>query len=264
MDVGNTAYQQACVAEVIAIAKANGFDGVYWDDVNYSLSWSLRYSGATIPAYPTDDSWQKAHTSFLTYAEAQIHAASLLLMGNIASNGPTCGGAAPNCWQQWNTLMDGAMEQSWTDGSLGPAQQIPYWPNKLVNAAWSEAHGKVTILDAFNSTEAGNTYGIASMLLVAGGNLTYGTDNSSPTLAETWYLEYTTAQQLGAAVGAYSQLANGVYKRQFANGVVLVNPTASSVATFSLGGGTYSGSGLTGVASVSLPPTTGYVLLKDP
>jgi hypothetical protein len=43
---------------------------------------------------------------------------------------------------------------------------------------------------------------------------------------------------------------------------VLANPTGNSISTFSLGGGTYTGSGLTNVQSVALGPTSGLVLLK--
>ena len=61
------------------------------------------------------------------------------------------------------------MEESWTNGGEGPGQQVPDWSTKLDNVAWSEANGKFAILNSYNTTEAGNTYGLASMLLVAGG-----------------------------------------------------------------------------------------------
>ena len=79
---------------------------------------------------------------------------------------------------------------------------------------------------------------------------------------EVWYPEYSTGQQLGTPSAAYTRLSNGVYKRQFANGIVLVNPTANSIGTFSLGGGVYSGSGLTNVKSVSMGPTSGLLLIR--
>ncbi len=63
--------------------------------------------------------------------------------------------------------------------------------------------------------------------------------------------------------GAYTKLSNGAYERQFQNGLVLVNPTANTIGSVSLGGGTYTGSGLTSVSSVSLAPTTGLILLAD-
>ncbi len=100
------------------------------------------------------------------------------------------------------------------------------------------------------------------MLLAASGNASYSTSNTNVTSAENWFPEYSTAQALGAPAGPYSILRNGVYERAFSNGIVLVNPTMSWMPGFSLGGGLYSGSGLSSVSSVSMAPTSGLILLK--
>jgi hypothetical protein len=52
-----------------------------------------------------------------------------------------------------------------------------------------------------------------------------------------------------------------VYRRDFANGVVLVNPSTSPAGVVGLGA-TFSGSGLTDVSSVSLGATSGVILLR--
>src|SRR5205085_1825842 len=128
---------------------------------------------------------------------------------------------------------------------------------------WSEANHKLMILHSWNTTQTGNRYGLASMLLAANGESSFSTSNGCYSTCEAWYPEYATAQQLGAPVGSYTRLSNGVYERWYQNGLVLANPSANSVSSFSLGGGTYTGSGLTGVSSVSMGPTTGYILLAD-
>ncbi len=132
----------------------------------------------------------------LTYAGTQLHSNGLLAVANM-------GGVAgySGLWQQWTAPIDGGEEESWTDGKLGLAQQIPFWASKLANAAWSQANGKLVILHSWNTTQAGNAYGLASMLLIAGGSASYSTSNSRYTNCETWYPEYTTAQQLGAPLG---------------------------------------------------------------
>jgi hypothetical protein len=94
------------------------------------------------------------------------------------------------------------------------------------------------------------------------GHASYSTSNANDVGYEMWYPEYFTAQRLGAPRGRFSQRSNGVYQRRFANGIVLVNPTAHSVGAFSLGGGRYSGSGLTNVAAVSMGPTSGLILTR--
>jgi Hypothetical glycosyl hydrolase family 15 len=254
MDPANPGYQQACMSTAIATAKQYGFDGVFFDGLGATLRWVLP-AGTTIPQYPTDASYQGAVTSMLTYAGQAMHANGLIVFGNICGSTLT-----PGLWQQWTAPLDGAEEESWTDGGLGLAQQVPNWRAKLAAIDWSEANGKYTILHSYNTTEAGNTYGMASMMLVGGGHTSYSVSNADYTSSESWYPEYDTAQSLGAAAGPYKQLADGVYERVFANGIVLVNPTASTVPNFALGGGTYSGSGVTNATSATMAPTSALIL----
>jgi hypothetical protein len=98
------------------------------------------------------------------------------------------------------------------------------------------------------------------MMLVAAGHTSYSVSNADYAASESWYPEYNTAQSLGAAAGPYRQLANGLYERVFANGIVLVNPTTTPLRTFTLGGGTYSGSGLTNATAATMAPTSGLIL----
>jgi hypothetical protein len=257
MDIGDSAYQQACLTHAVALAKKYGFDGVYFDDLSAWIGWGLP-RGSHLPKYPTISAWQAAMYSLISYAAPTVHTNGLLLVGNIGGATMTAG-----LWQKWTGPLDGSEEESWTDGGAGLAQQSPDWTRKLANVAWSEANGKIAILHSYNTTEPGNTYGLASMMLVANGESNYSTANGgSYTSYEMWYPEYGTAQQLGAPTGAYSKLADGVYERVFQNGIVLVNPSTTSIPAFSLGGGIYSGSQLNNVTSVSMGPTSGLILLR--
>ncbi len=252
-DLGNPAYQQTCATNAINLAKQYGFDGIFWDTADGNLGDFLG-SGVSVPEYPTQASWQAAMGSALAYLGAAMHAAGLLSIANISSIDQAT-------WEQWAGYNDGVEEESWTDGGLGLAQQIPYFQQKLAELSWTAAHQKYEILHSFNAGETPDTFGLAAMLLAANGYASYSVSNAN-NADETWWPEYGTAQQLGAPTGPYTILANGVYERAFANGIVLVNPTGSSVPSFSLGGGSYSGSGLMNVQSVSLGPTTALILLK--
>jgi hypothetical protein len=223
--------------------------------VNAALKWVLP-PGVTVPQYPNDTSWQAAMLSMLSYAGSQMHANGRLNIGNI-------GGSVmyPGLWQKWNGPMDGAEEESWTDDGTGIKNGIWAWPKHLAAVAWSEANGKMAILHSWDGTHLGNVYGLASMMLIAGGQSSYSTSNICYSSCEAWYPEYATAAQLGAPAGPYTQLANGVYTRRFQNGIVLVNPTAASVPAFSLIGGPYTGSGLTNVTRIGMAPTSGYILI---
>jgi hypothetical protein len=260
LDVGNPGYQQACISHAVGLARKMGFDGVFFDGVGAKLGYNFGGSpNMTIPEYPTVASFQAAMYSFIAYAGPTIHAGGKMVIANI-------GGATwtPGLWQQWNGPLDGAEEESWTDGGQGPAQQLPWWGQKLGNVAWSEANGKIVLLHSYNTTQAGNVYGLASMLLVAGGRTSYSTSNGNIVNYEAWYPEYLASAFLGAPLGSYRRLSNGVYERHFAGGVVAVNPSSNAVGPFSLGGGPYSGSGLNAVSSVSMGPMSGLIMLGHP
>jgi len=221
--------------------------------VNGRLDWLLN-PGVRVPKYATAGSWATAMSSALAYLGPALRAQGLISIANI--------GAAPDVatWETWAGELNGAEEESWTDGSLGTLQQVPFFADKLTELAWTQSHGKYELVHSWNGSEAANVYGLAAMLLAAGGTASYSTSNTNYTSEENWFPEYGTARSLGAALGPYTVLANGAYERGFAKGIVLVNPTASAIPTFSLGG-TYTGSGYKDVTAVSLPATSGLILL---
>jgi Hypothetical glycosyl hydrolase family 15 len=256
MDVGNSDYQQAGLAQMIAQAKAGGFDGVFLDDANASLNWILAGGSAECVTYPTNALWQGAVYSFLAHVSPQLRAAGLLVVANIG--GPT---VTPGLWERWNGLLDGAMEESFTNGG-GARDSIEngQWRPKLLHALWSEHNRKLSLDHAVTRTRSGARYGLATMLLVADGrNVFYASIRYS---REVWWPEYRTAAALGRSKGSYRVLRNGVYRRDFVHGVVLVNPHTSAASRVRLGG-VYRGSGLGRVTSVRLPRLSGVVLVRS-
>jgi hypothetical protein len=257
MDVGNPEYQQAGLASVIAQLKAGGFDGVLLDDANASLRWVIAGGSADCVKYPTDQLWQAAVSSFLSNVGPALRKAGLLVVANIGGSTVTPGPV----WQKWNGPLDGAMEESFTNGGVGrDSIRNGEWLPKLTHAVWSEANRKISLDHARTRTRGGARYGLATMLLAANGNNSFYA--SAHYATEIWWPEYRTARSLGRPLGAYRVLANGVYRRNFAHGVVLVNPHAHPASRVQLGG-LYSGSGLHDVTSVALRAVSGVVLRKS-
>jgi hypothetical protein len=257
MDVGNLDYQQAGLANVIAQLKAGGFDGVLLDDANASLRWVIAGGSAECAKYPTDELWQAAVYSFLSNVGPALQKAGLLVLANIGGSTVTPG----RTWQTWNGPLDGAMEESFTNGgagrdSIGNGDWLP----KLRHTAWSEAHQKISLDHARTRTRSGARYGLATMLLAANGNSSFYA--SMHYAREVWWPEYTTAKSLGRPRGGYRVLRNGVYRRDFSHGIVLVNPRGHPASRVKLGG-RYSGSGLHNVKRVALRATSGVVLRKS-
>jgi hypothetical protein len=255
MDVGNSAYQRAGLARATREAKVHGFDGVFLDDANASLRWVIAGGSAACVTYPTTAKWQSAVYSFLANVGPQLRRAGLMAVANIGGSIIT-----PGLWQTWNGPIDGAMEESFTDGGTGPdSTENGRWSPKLAHALWSEANGKISLDHAVTRTRAGARYALATMLLVERGDNLFSA--SIGYRHATWWPEYATASSLGTPIGAYRVLGNGVYRRDFTKGVVLVNPSVRAASRVRLRG-TYSGSGLHKVRGVSLRPTSGMVLLK--
>lgn len=256
MDVGNTAYQDAGAARVSSQAVADGFDGVFLDDTNASLRWVIAGGESACVTYPTTAKWQAAVYSFLTNVAPQLRQAGLLVVANIGGSTITRG-----LWKAWNGPLDGAMEESFTNGGAGrDSLANGQWPAKLGHALWSEANGKISLDHAVTPTRGGARYGLATMLLAAGDRNLYSASRGY--VHEVWWPEYTTTDALGRPLGRYRVLRNGVYRRDFTHGVVLVNPHALGVRVVRLGA-TYRGSGLGSTRSVRLKPTTGVVLVKS-
>jgi hypothetical protein len=121
-----------------------------------------------------------------------------------------------------------------------------------------QAAGTRVILDSYAEAPAARLYGLATALLLDGGALALG--NDAWTAQSRYWTGYGVA--LGAPTGARAAWS-GVWRRDFAGGVVLVNPPASSTRSVSLGTGFVD---LDGVAQdqLTLAPGTGVVLRTVP
>jgi hypothetical protein len=292
MDVGNAGYQEDCADQIIGTLRKYGFDGVFLDDDAWwgFYTWYDSLTGkkvwgslATQNGYtikPYADSclavdpctWMNSVVRFNNYLAPRVRAAAarngqhFLVIGNTGDARP--GGN----YRAVIGPLDGFMEESWTDGGQGVAQQAPFWAAKASTAAWGAASGKYEMFHSWNDSESGNTLGLAAMLLFANGKDSYSTSNSGYSSNDTWYQEYDSAQRLGPPTGPYATnrpftgctTSPGVYyERHFRYGVVLVNPCDSTVGNVPLGG-TFSGPGNErNVRSLGLAPIAGYILIRQ-
>lgn len=97
---------------------------------------------------------------------------------------------------------------------------------------------------------------MATYFLVSTGNDTYSADYKSR--PDDWWEAYST--NLGEPVGNRFVMGNGIYRRDFAGGVVLANkPAAAAAQTVSLGG-TYVDLDGVSRSSVTLAPGQAWVL----
>jgi hypothetical protein len=269
-NLGNSSFDSTCISNAMTQAASADFDGVLWDEMNavptYAISQTCinAYQGSACSMFNngSDTAWENNSYTFIQALGAADSANGMMSILNI-------GGTfnQPAVWQQWNGPVSGAVEESFVGSYTGGSVPYAQWQGELANEKWSEANGKYEMAihyDPNQNQESLDTYGLASMLLNAGGMTSYSSPATSPDPTYDFWPEYTTAQNLGAPSGAYTTVTSGgatVYERKFANGIVVVNPTTSASGSVSLGA-TYSGTGNepASATSVTLPAQTGMIL----
>ncbi|MDQ6816073.1 MAG: putative glycoside hydrolase family 15 protein [Actinomycetota bacterium] len=233
LDPGNPQVQQACVASAVSFAKRGGYDGVFWDSISSSLFWAnLSPSTCGSQSCSSNAAWDTAEASYVSNISAGLHAQKLLSIGNIAGGAMNwCCGGGPAYWQSLQLAgLDGAAEESFTSGTNHLPVSTNQWKLGLANEAWNEANGKYFLANGdVTGNRALNVYGLATLLLAAGGRSSWDTASGNYYSGEYWFPEYDTALALGAPLGPYSVQANGLYVRKFQNGGVVVNPNATAV-----------------------------------
>jgi hypothetical protein len=254
-DVANAGYQDAWATNVAQRLASGAWDGVFLDDVNTTAKYHTDPSA--IAAYPTDAAYQSAVRSMLAAVGPRLRAAGKLAIPNVGS-----WSEYPAVAKDWLQFVDGGMDEMFVKWSTSPG--VGYrpaidWKTQVNAIQAAESMGKryLAVTQAGSGDTQAQRYGWASVLMAAKDTTSYlaGTNyNSDP----EWLPEYDAP--IGTPTGAMTALGNGAYTRRFVNGLVVVNPSSSTVKVAL--GGAYSGSGLANATSATLAPNTALVLTK--
>jgi hypothetical protein len=253
-DIGAPGYQDAWASNVLQELQAAPWDGVFMDDVNPTIKW--HYDVTSVAEYPSDAEYGQAMGSFVANVGPKIMAAGKLAIANLGA-----WSSYTSVDDSWLQHLSGGMDESFVKwgqtagtGYADPAT----WATQLGEVQYTESLGKMFIgtTGSSSSDTSAAIYGYATTLLGSMGNSVFymGDEAADPTDFPEYYY------QLGQPTSAQTAGSNGVHKRVFSDGLVLVNPTMSAV-TVSLGG-TYTGSGLTRVTTARMAPQTGLVLVR--
>jgi len=252
MDVGNPTYQQRWADNVIAEVTARGWDGVFLDDVNPTMKYATDES--QVAKYPNDAAYSAATESALAYIGPRIQASGKLAIANFAT-----WVEYSSTQNNWLKYVNGALDEmfvKWGRNSGEGYRSESQWTRQLEEVKYAASQGKQFI--GFTQGSSGETqaarFGYGTVLLGTNGTASYAfTPNYT---SETWMPEFE--YELGAPTAAETRDSNGVHRRTFGNGLVLVNPTGSNqTVNF---GGTYSGSGLTNATSATMPAHSALIL----
>jgi hypothetical protein len=243
-DYGNRAYQRQWAANVIADVHSHGWDGVELDN---ALTIADAYGIAA--RYRSDAAVQAA-----TYSALQEvgHALSQAGVASVANVGYATG--FRGLWQRWLGPVGGLEQEFYLSFTTQPNAEGGQWGEFESEVSSCAAQHKRCWFHSGEDTAAVTTqtrgYALASLLLATDGRqlLSVGSLTTLPAALRV---------ALGFPLSTMDQ-AGRAWRRSFAGGVAVVNPTRSS--TVADLGGSYLGNGGHPVSAVFLEPVSGAVL----
>jgi hypothetical protein len=255
-DIGDPSFRAAWIADARRYID-RGYKGLYIDDVN--MQWRVgdgsgRSARAIDPrtgSAMTDAAWQRYMADFME----QIRAA--FPDREIVHNAIWFSGDTPDIRRQLRAADVIGLERGFNDSGLTNGTGRWAWRTFASLIDRTHADGHAVLLDTSVSSPADRLYGLATYLLVSNGKDLLG--NTPATRPDSYWKGYDV--ELGAALGK-RYLQNGVWRRDFERGTVLVNEPGEPRRSVSFGSSLRDVSGERH-ASVTLGPAAGAVLLRD-
>jgi hypothetical protein len=254
MDVGSRSYQRAWARNVASELRRRGWDGVFVDGISRTMQYPWFLNGRVLAKYPGPDDYERATTRFLRRVAPTLQRRHLVV-GNVNDAGLPL-------WRRWLRYLSGVSKEWWTkaDAKRGSGMLAgPDWRFQMRLLSAAEARNKIFIAVAYGPADDFEAidYARASFLLFARGR------RSAFSYAPLCGPEPTSArwrQRLGAARGRATRVGEA-WRRDFAGGIAVVNPSGSATVTLPLGGPFVQPDGLV-VTSLVLPPHTGLTLRR--
>ena len=237
-DVGSAGYQQAWLSNVSDFLRSTGAEGVYIDDVLGNVStWSD--CRCFPPKYPSLAAWESATVAFMQAVGPALKARGFYVLASphnfIGGDGRSDDGSLEaEWWRQMAPNVSGLMNEYWTQNgansqsrSIGPSwnQQWDGW-QRLVSVAQNAGADFFGIAYGSSSSPGPIRFAKGSFLLDwhgRGGAVFFDEING----LDPWNAYYTA--DIGDPVGAKTQIATGVWQRQYSAGIVVVNATTATV-----------------------------------
>ncbi|MBJ7470129.1 MAG: hypothetical protein JHD16_02465 [Solirubrobacteraceae bacterium] len=257
-DITNPAFRADWIAKLKG-TLAKGYKGAWIDDVNLERRVGNGNGTEVAPVSPalgramSADDWRKAMASFTEQIRREIPNHELL-HNSIWYAGQGAGREKnPDVQRQIASADYINLERGVTDGGLtgGTGE----WSLKAVHAFADQVHaqGKGLIIDSWESTDADREYSLANYLLLNNGADGVGDMSQSP---DAWWQGWDA--DLGTATtGRYDW--QGVIRRDFTGGTVLVNEPGAPTRTVTLSKPMVTVDGRT-VTQVSVSAKRGVVL----
>lgn len=243
-------------------------NGVYIDNVftqpRSTGDWNLDGS-ADSPSDPNVQHW--IHLGYNAYfSSLRALMPNVMLIGNIAGWGAASADITDYKGKLNGGLIEGLLGFSWSPEAWGGWQEMMSEYRKEINALAAPNLAMFAMVGSPNDYQT-MRYGLTSCMMDNG----FFTFNSSDSYNDVpWFDEYNAS--LGAATSspATSPWQKGVYRRDFENGIALVNPKGNGTQTVTLettfkrinGSQAPSVNNGQSVTSVTLQDRDGIILLR--
>jgi hypothetical protein len=254
MDIGSRSYQRAWTQNVARDLRRRGWDGVFVDGISRTVQYPWYLNGRVLAKYPGANDYERATTSFLRYVGPLLRRRHLVV-GNIND-------ATVPLWRRWLRYMSGTSKEWWTKSDVrrgAGAITGAEWAYQMQLLREAQVRRKIFIAIAYGPLDdlAAIDYARASFLLFARGRrsaFSYAPPCGTEPSSGRW------REDLGAPRGAAVK-TGPAWRRVFARGIAIVNPSASLTATVPLGGPYVDRAGSV-VTSAVLPPHTAITLRR--
>jgi hypothetical protein len=223
-------YLQWRAAWTAANEFSSKWDGIYLDNVFSQPRASADYnqSGSTQSASAAGQNWRNGYVAYVGHLRAALPANSQVL-GNVADWG---NGSISGYNQMLNGgVMESIIGQSYSYESQGWAVMMNAY-RIIMNATIAPGY-QIFEQDGTASDYQGMRYGLTSCLM---DNAYYYFNVTGPGGGSviTWFDEFNASLGQATLQPPTTAWQNGVYRRDFQNGIALVNPKGNGTQTVTL------------------------------
>jgi NPCBM/NEW2 domain/Hypothetical glycosyl hydrolase family 15 len=263
-DISNPAFRAWWISQAQAIFTRGNYRGLWIDDVNMNFNVSDGFGNLVAPidfntGLPMTYAAWRSYVAQFTQQIRQSFPNQELVENSVWFAGPTGVQDADSYIQQQLAtatnvnLERGIANDPGLTGGTGPWSVYAFFAYvDLVHSL-----GPSVTLEEYQVDSTQQQYGLASYFMISNGNDRIGDMSTTPA---NWWSGYSTA--LGAPLGPRTY-SNGVFQRNFANGVVLLGEPNLATQTVSLPGTYQTLAGTIVTGSVSITGWQGIILLNQ-
>jgi hypothetical protein len=258
-DIGNSAWRQDYINRCKALV-AKGYKGIFADDVDMDMNVGNGSGQQVVPIDPrtgapmSDAAWKSYFATFMEQLRTAIPTAEIAHNALWFAGQGLHDGTQPEISREIKAANYFNMERGFNDGGLtgGTGIWSVYAMFRFIDTVHS--YGRHVVIQSYANDVTSAEYNLAGYFLINDGR-----DYVSTTIGampSNWWSGYTT--DLGDATSGRYQW-NGVWRRNFTRGFVLLNEPGATTKTLALGGSYKTTAGKV-VSSVTLGAARGAVL----